>query len=288
MTDRYSAIWVSHTSLSDFVKCPRAYFLRNVYKDPKTNRKIQIMSASLALGQAVHEVVESLSIIPVQERFREPLLAKFEQAWKKISGKRGGFSDAEQERHFKQRGENMLRKVQKNPGPLAKPAVKIKEDLPQFWLSEEDNIMLCGKIDWLEYLPETDSVHIIDFKTSRYEEDGESLQLPIYHLLVHYCQQRPVTKASYWYLEQSDTLTPKELPDLIEAQEKVLQLAKQVKLARQLERFKCPQGEDGCFACQGYEAILRGEGKHVGLNDFRQDVYILKQQEDGGNESVIL
>ncbi|QQS44706.1 PD-(D/E)XK nuclease family protein [Candidatus Roizmanbacteria bacterium] len=96
---------------------------------------------------------------------------------------------------------------------MARKAVKIKEDLPHYWLSEEDNIILCGKIDWLEYLPETDSVHIIDFKTSKYDEDGDSLQLPIYYLLVTNTQKREVSKASYWYLERNDDLTEKELPD---------------------------------------------------------------------------
>ena len=67
-------------------------------------------------------------------------------------------------------------------------------ELPQFWLSEKDNIMLSGRIDWLEYLEETKSVHIIDFKTGKSKDDGTSLQLEIYHLLVHNCQEHPVEK----------------------------------------------------------------------------------------------
>ena len=63
MADKYTAYWVSHSSINDFLKCPRAYFLKNVYKDPKTGRKIKLISPPLALGQAVHEVVESLSVL---------------------------------------------------------------------------------------------------------------------------------------------------------------------------------------------------------------------------------
>ncbi len=289
MPDKFapSTVWVSHTSLSDFVKCPRGYFLKNVYKDPQTNRKMQVTSPALALGQAVHEVIDSLSVLPTTDRLREPLLTKFERVWLKVTGKKGGFMDPKTESDYKRRGEAMLSRLQQHPGPITKPAVKIAEELPQFWLSESESIRLCGKIDWLEYLPETDSVHIIDFKTSRGQEDPNSLQLPIYYLLVHYCQKRTVTQASYWYLEQSDELTPKELPDLAEAQEAVLSLAKQLKLARQLDRFKCPQGEGGCFACKPYEAVLRGGAEHVGQNDFRQDVYVLTSH-DNREESVIL
>lgn len=289
MPDKYSAVWVSHSSMSDFIKCPRAYYLKNVYKDPKTGHKIQITSPSLSLGQAVHEVIESLSIIPTKERFKESLIAKFDRSWKKVSGKRGGFTDPDSEARFKKRGEEMLRRVMNNPGPVATLAIKIKEDLPHYWLSETDGIILCGKVDWLEYLPESDSVHIIDFKTSKTEEDGSSLQLPIYHLLVHNTQQRKVSKASYWYLELNDTLTPKELPDLEMAQQQVLEIAKKIKLQRQLQTFQCPQGKNGCFHCKDMERILKGEGELVGINDYNQDIYILEKADSvGESESIIL
>src|SRR3989344_8389281 len=169
--DKYTAVWVSHTSMSDFRRCPRSYYLKNVYKDPKTNHKIKLMSPALALGQAVHEVLESLSVLPKQTRFSESLIAKFEKVWAKVSGKKGGFTSAETENKYKTRGQDMLRRVMNNSAPLSGLAVKIQMDLPQFWLSEEDNIILCGKIDWLEYLLETHSGHIIDFKTGRSEED---------------------------------------------------------------------------------------------------------------------
>lgn len=288
--DKYSATWVSHTSLRDFLTCPRAYFLNNIYRDPNTNHKIQVMSPALALGSAVHEVVESLSVLPTQDRLKESLVAKLDKVWKKISGQKGGFTDEAEELRYKQRGEAMLQRIMRHPGPITRLAVKIKEELPHFWLSEADNIILCGKIDWLEYLPDSDSVHIIDFKTSKREEDGESLQLPIYHLLVSRTQQRKVSGASYWYLELSDELQEKELPNLEEAETQLLQLAKKVKLARQLGRFVCPEGESGCRACRPLEKVVRGEATLVGTNSYNQDVYILTKTDvdQAQAESVIL
>lgn len=284
--DKYSAVWVSHSSISDFLRCPRCYYLKNVYKDPKTGHKIAICSPALALGQSVHEVIESLSVLPTADRFKEPLLDKYERAWQKISGKKGGFTSEEQETRFKQRGEEMLRKVIQNPGPLKNQAVKIKMDLPHYWLSESENIILCGKIDWLEYIPETDSVSIIDFKTGKSEEDSESLQLPIYHLLVANVQKRKVLRACYWYLDRDTELTEQQLPDLAVAHEKVLVIAKQIKLARKLERYKCTS-EGGCRHCKPFEAILRGEGELVGVDEINRDVYILSQA-SAEPESVIL
>ncbi len=286
--DKFSAVWVSHSSMSDFLKCPRSYYLKNVYKDPKTNHKIAVMSPALALGQAVHEVVESLSVLPTDNRFKESLIAKFERAWQKVSGKRGGFTSADQEASYKARGADMIRRVMDHPGPVARRAVKIKMDLPHYWLSEEDNIILCGKVDWLEWLPDKEAVSIVDFKTGKADEDSESLQLPIYHLLVTNCQQWPVDSAYYWYLDRDNEMTPCSLPDLEEAYERVMEVAKQVKLARKLDLFKCPKGESGCFACRDYEAVLHGDAELIGQDDMRRDIYILPDRTSTAPESEIL
>lgn len=286
--DKYTAVWVSHSSISDFLRCPRAYFLNNVYRDPTTGNKITLMSPPLALGQAVHEVIESLSVLPVNKRLAQPLVPKLDLAWQKVSGKKGGFVNRDVEEKYKNQAKEMLRRINKHPGPLNNLAVKIKMDLPYYWLSEEDNIILCGKVDWLEYLPDTDSVHIIDFKTGKSDADQDSLQLPIYYLLVHNCQKRKVTKASYWYLLRSDKPTEKRLPNLEKAQEKVLKIAKKIKLARQLNRFKCSH-KTGCRACKPYEAIIRGDAEFVGVDGFHQDIYILnKTSVEKEEDSLIL
>lgn len=286
--DKYTATWVSHSSISDFLQCPRAYFLKHVYRDPKTGHKIKITSPPLALGQAVHEVLESLSTLPVEERFRDSLVEKYHTVWQKLSGKKGGFVNEEVEAQYKKRGEDMLNRVMKHPGPLKNLAVKIKMSLPYYWLSKEDNIILCGKLDWLEYLPDTDSVRIIDFKTSKSDEEEGSLQLPIYYLLATHCQAKRVSGVSYWYIERNDELTDEKVPDLEKEEIHILEIAKKVKLARQLKVFKCPQ-KTGCHACRLYETILKGEATLVGIGNYKEDVYILDSMEKTAQEkSVIL
>lgn len=285
MPDKYTAVWTSHSSISEFLRCPQAYFLQHIFRNPKTGHKIKITKPAMSLGMAVHEVLESISNIPKETRFNESLITKFEKTWDKVSGKKGGFLDEQSEFRYKARGQEMLRLVMSSPGPISGAAVKIKEDLPHFWLSEEEGIILCGKIDWLEYLPETDSVHIIDFKTGKNEENANSLQLPIYHLLVHNCQKRQVTKASYWYLETTNNLTEKILPNLVESREKILNIARQMKIARQLNRFRCPEG-GSCGHCRPLLAVKNGEGELVGTDEYGADVFILPQADD--KESVIL
>jgi len=270
--DKYSAVWVSNSSISDFITCPRLYYLRNVYKDPQTNHKINIINPSLALGQIVHEVLEALSILGAEDRFKEPLLDKYHLSWNKVTGKLGGFKDKDEEQAVKERGEKMLKRVIDNPGPILNKAIKIQKELPNYYLSTDENIILCGKIDWLEYMPD-DTLHIVDFKTGMRDENANSLQLPIYCLLVENCQKRSVSKASYWYLERDDLLSEKALPDRKQGLTSVVEIAKKVKQARLLGEYICKKG--GCFACIPFESIIRKEAEFVGVGGYNQDLYIL-------------
>ena len=269
MADKYSAVWVSHSSMGDFLKCPRLYYLHNMYKSPATGRKISLVTPHMSLGIAVHEVLEGLSAYPNNERMNKDLRAKFEEAWEKVTGKQGGFKDDKEEEVFKMRGKEMINNVIKDPKFLTNKCLRLKRDTmpPNFYLSEEDNIILNGLIDWIEYVPLTDSLHIIDFKTGKYEEKDSSLQLPIYLLLCNALQSRKVTKASYWYLE-SNTVVEKELPEIDTARRDVLEVALKVKDARDRARsgeetLVCPRGaydpgtgSGGCMHCRIYEYIL--------------------------------
>lgn len=276
--DKYSAVWVSHSSISDYLKCPRSYYLRNIYKDPITGHKVTVVTPPLALGGAIHEVIESLANLPTEERLKISLVKKFDPVWLKYTGKLGGFKTYSEEAIYRDRGIAMLINLQENPGPIMKPAIKIKTGamgLPNYYLSESDNIILCGKVDWLEYLPESDSVHIIDFKTGKNEESDDSLQLPIYLLLATNTQTKKISKASYWYLNLDDNIVEKKLPSLEESYFKVFQIAKQIKEARQKNVFECPKG--GCFNCRPLERVLRGEGEKVGVSGTRQDIFVLPE-----------
>ncbi len=277
--DKYTAVWVSHSSIGDFLKCPRAYYLHNVYKDPKTGRKINIVNPALSLGQAVHTTLEGLKNIPVEERLTRDLLTDFEQAWGSVSGKKGGFKTEIEEAESKARGKAMIERVIKNLGPIAKKTVRIKEGHngmpPNFFLSEEENIILCGLIDWIEYVEEDDSIRVLDFKTGKYDENEESLQLPIYLLLLNALQSRKVSGASYWYLDRDDKPVSMPLPDPSEAREKVLSVAVRVKEAREKKNYNCPRGDKGCFACKPYESILNGKAEYLGVGGYGQDMYIL-------------
>jgi len=271
--DKYGAVWVSHSSINDFLKCPRAYFLHNVYKNPR-GKKINVVNQHLSLGIAVHETLEGLLRYKADQRFLKPLTETFEENWAKVSGKVGGFKSTEEEAEAKARAKKMIERVDQNRGPLAKLAVKLKEHAnnmpPNFYLSEEHNIILSGKIDWLQYMPETDSVKVIDFKTGKNDEDKDSLQLPIYALLLNALQLRKVSGAAYWYIDRNNEPTDVLLPDIKSAKDRVLAAAIKVKVARERGIFECPYGAQGCFACKSFEKIVRGEAELVKVDEERK------------------
>ncbi len=275
--DKYSALWVSHSSINTFRHCPRAYYLANVYKDPATHHKIRVINPPLAMGQVVHEVLEQISVLPAKERFQQSLVLRLDAVWSKITGKRGGFLSVDIEHTYKARAQAMLKTLMDNPGVLIEPAVKIKGDLPYFWLSDQDNIILCGKIDWLQYLPKTTAVHIIDFKTGKREKDEESYQLPIYQLLVSNIQTRPIHGSSYWYLDLGGEIVDCKLPTLEKSYQQIMEIAKKIKLHRQLNKYQCPH--QGCNHCLPLERVIKGEGELVGVDEYNNDLYCLLDRE---------
>jgi hypothetical protein len=256
-----------------------------MYKNPKTGKKISVVAPALSLGVAVHNVLEGLGQFKAEERMHRDLLAWFNKEWSVVAGKKGGFTSDEQEEEYKARGVRMIETVVKDPRFLTNKTVKLPKGTmnPNFWLT--DTIILNGLIDWIEYLPEDDSLHLVDFKTGKNEEKEGSLQLPIYLLLCKELQKRAVTKASYWYLE-SDTMVEKKLPDVEEARALVLERALPVRAARERalkedpeKVFVCPHGADGCRGCRDFEAVVakiktgEGSAEFVGTGNFGQEMW---------------
>jgi hypothetical protein len=248
--------------------------LKNIYRNTDNGHKINLIQPPLALGQIVHDVIDSLSFLPVEKRTLVSLKDIYNKFWTNISGKRGGFKSEKEEIDYKNQGIKMLERIEENPGPLKNKAIKIRQNLPYFWLDEEENIILCGKVDWLEYVENDDSVRIIDFKTGKYDEDPDSLQLPIYYLLVTNCQAKKVSGISYWYLQRDDEPIDQEIPSYQNAQDRILEIAKKIVLARKLNRFVCKK-PNGCMFCEPYEKILQGKAEYIYTNSYKQDIYIL-------------
>lgn len=249
-------IYLSYTSLKDFLSCPRAYYLKNIYRDPKTGFRIQIISPYLVLGSTVHDAIKWYLDMQGQVT-DEQLIQKFRNFWLKYRGKRGGFSSLEEEATFGKRGLKMLDNFLKNAKQLQKSAPNIT--FPKYNLVE--NVVMIGNFDFIG--DNGESLDIVDFKTGANDEE-DTLQLYIYSILAEANFGKPVKKASFWYLDRDDK--PKEIvldplePKLDWLKEKGLELKKAVE-ENNWVCIKSPEPAEGCRDCKDYSSIIEGKGE---------------------------
>jgi len=208
-------------------------------------------------------VTEEIIPLSPEKRKEIPLMERFERIWQFFSGKRGGFRSAEEEKIFYERGRKMIERLE-NSEVIYSSSYTI-EGFPKLKLFENrDDIILVGNIDWIQVLP-NGSLHIIDFKTGKNEEDENSLQLPIYFLLAKQNLAGKIEKMSYWYLEKDE----KPVEMTLKPQEFYLSILKgkasEIERAIVREELICKSSFDNC-KCKKYEKVISKEAEFVGFD----------------------
>lgn len=265
------ALWISYTGLKDFLKCPRSYYLKNRYRDPKTGYRLQIASPYMTLGSLVHDAIKWY-LQTGRTADKEALIKKFRNHWLKYRAKRGGFKTVEEEAEFGKRGLGMLEFFLENAASL-EPNAPIYDFL-RFKLDEK--IVLNGKLDFLGQLPDG-SLHVLDFKTGTKDEQ-DPIQLHTYAILAESYLQKEVSKISYWYLDRKSTPTEAVLDPL---EEKLLWLkerALQIQEAVRENKWVCKEGEELCSECKSYQDVIDGKAEFQFSDDeFKKDIYFLEK-----------
>lgn len=263
-----AAVWISHSALEEFFRCPKSYYYRYLYTN-SAGARVTIADPNLTLGIAVDDVIKYYFSKHAQVSL-EDLLWHLDFVWKLKKGKAGGFISEDQEKIYLEKAKKFITTFFENIGQI-KGKVEVPEFI-QMSLSEEEDVRLCGSPDLINYLPDG-TVEVIDIKTSEKEYSGETLQLPIYTILIEKELGKKVSKASYWYLNVHNS--PKEVTfsdqDFLED----IKFKTQVLLkARKDNDFKCLKGSGGCFKCQDYEYIKTGQAEIVG-KDKKRVVYFV-------------
>lgn len=253
-------IFISYTSLSDFLKCPRTYYLKNIYRDKNTGFRIQVASPYLSLGATVHDSIRWFLDLGSQVS-KDQLEKKFRNLWLKFRGKKGGFVGDLQEAEFGKRGLKMLDNFYQNAKLLGKEAPLL--NFPKYVL--EDNLVLMGNIDFIGE-QSNGTLHVLDFKTGIKEEE-DPLQLYIYAILAESNYQKEVSKISYWYLDKDES--PKEaVSDPLDEKLRWLkEKAREIKKAIEKNEWVCIN-PDTCRDCKNYQAIIDGKGVYQ-FTDFK-------------------
>ncbi len=269
-------LWISHSAINSFERCPQSYYYQYQYKNPDTGNRLQIVNPYFSLGLSVHETLEDLSPIPIKERVQLSLKDIFEDNWKKYSGRKGGFISQKQEKQFKKRGEKMIDRVLKTDF-LEKKSIEIEDKIPNIDLIPEENIKLVGSLDWIQVLP-SGGLHIIDFKTGKNKEKKGSLQLPIYNILANEKLNGKIEKFSYWYLESDDKLTSKSLESIEDNLEIIKKKALTIKDHVENNNYPCHYNGK-CFACGDYKRIFDGEAEFLGSENNRDLYFVIKEDD---------
>lgn len=262
-----NTIWISHSSLTDYEKCKQLYYLRNLYRDKKygNNFRLQVANRFLSLGEVVHDAIDNfLTRYSGTERTKDNLFYEFARGWQLKTGKVGGFSGAQQEQEFKDRGIAMLSRFYKHP--YFRSATPIRIEFPKLPLIGENDAILVGNFDWLE--KDSNGLHILDFKTGAGEEEDGSLQLPLYALLAEHNLKQPVKKVSYWYLDRDDEPVEKPIPDLAQTFETLKSKTNQIYETVNAKGFACLVGSE-CKYCQEYNKVIQDQAEHV-ATDFKR------------------
>jgi hypothetical protein len=270
-------LWISHSAISSYTKCPHLYYLEYEYRNPKTQNRIQIINPYLSLGSAVHETIEELADFPIKKRIKISLTDRFVEVFKKYRGLRGGFISEKKEEDFFKKGVQMIEIVEKS-NFLARPSIKTTTNFPNINLIGE-NIKLVGSIDWIELLP-SGGAHIIDFKTGGTKENNGSLQLPIYKILAKGNLKEKVEKVSYWHLQHDKLPIEQKIKDINSSLKTLKEKAEQIKRAIDERNFPCEYGKK-CFACRDYEKIFRGEAELIESGNSRnKDSFCVFKKEE--------
>lgn len=220
----YSKIY-SPSKLKLYSQCPQAfqfYYLHPILK--KMKYKLQKMPQYIfpfhTLGHAVHNAITLFFYLAPVERTAENLDQQLQNTWvseampRKLKplGKWGGFDTIEEERNAyreaKQMLNNFLRLIERNPDIYYLPTknfLESIEDYKKLIQPISSKIDISGKFD-LIIRDSNRSLHVIDFKTSKREENN-SFQLRFYKLLAELNTLESVENISFYYLRSCKKLS---------------------------------------------------------------------------------
>lgn len=213
----YSKIY-SPSKLNLFIQCPQQYFFN--YLDPvkvKMKAKLKQMPENIypfhTLGKAVHNAITLYYYLPLSQRNEKNLLKKLQEAWTSEArwNKKppllqwGGFESIEEERGVYAEAVKMLRNFLKmadeNPAIHYLPTGDFRRSIKDYHdliVPLNENYDISGKFDLIT--KDNDGLHVIDFKTAK-KEETDPFQLDFYQLLAELNFDKPVKKASFYFLK---------------------------------------------------------------------------------------
>jgi len=174
-------------------------------------------------GTLVHNVLsEFFARVPREERTPGRLIQMFEQRWDALSPRYRRMPGVES---LRERSREQLRRFAGQRDLQAAPFM-IEA---YFQVRIAPDVLLFGRMDRIDEEPDG-SLHIIDYKTGAQPEEIDARQLQLYAIMVEQKLERPVSRASFWYLDDGSTWTME-----LSGEEKKRALEQAVAAAREMQ-----------------------------------------------------
>jgi DNA helicase-2/ATP-dependent DNA helicase PcrA len=231
---------LSASAIDNHRKCPQQYLFSRLWSLKEGPR------ATLSFGAVMHTAIKRL-IDQLRRGVRLPFeeVARiYETEW--ISA---GFEDEYQESEYKKDGIEQLRIF--HSALLAAPP-EVLEQEKAFELPLENNVMINGRIDQINYLGQTSAlghknVEIIDYKTGTPRKDVDAkkdLQLSIYAIAAkEILELNPVRLAFHYLQDNTVQVTTRDKKQLDQVQKIVQETAADIRAGE----FSPRRG----FVCRG-------------------------------------
>lgn len=189
---------VSPLKVRVFQQCRLRYRYQYVDKDEARARP-RLRPADTA-GSLVHRVLcDFFTKTPPAERTRAHLLQMDDDGWGALSPGYHRVPGVGQ--HY----DNSVRQLQNFAEHFDLGAIPFMVE-PYFQFEIEPGTIVFGRLDRVDEEPDR-TLHIIDYKTGAMAGDVDPSQLVFYAILVEEKLARPVSKASFWYLDDGTTWT---------------------------------------------------------------------------------
>lgn len=217
----YSKIY-SPSKIEMFERCPKSYhfyYLDPIYSKMKTDLKKmpENIFSFYTLGRAVHNAITLFFHVSEDDRTWENLKNILKDTWtsefqwnkKPPLGEWGGFKTLNEEKQAYSQALSMLKnffaiqpknlKIEYLPTPDLRHSI---QDYQKLIKPLTESFYISGKFDLITQ-NEDETLQIIDFKTGK-KEDNNSFQLKFYKVLAEANFQKPINKASFYFLKSGN------------------------------------------------------------------------------------
>ena len=151
-------------------------------------------------GSLLHRVLcDFFSKVPMAERDEQRLVRMFEDGWEALSPRYRRMKGVEK---LRDKSLAQLRMFAQQHDLSARPLLVE----PYFQVEVAPQVTLFGRVDRIDE-EAAGTLHVIDYKTGSHADEVDAKQLRLYAIMAEKSLGKPVTKMSFWHLDDGDFWT---------------------------------------------------------------------------------